>query len=70
MNMFVGTMKPPKPFKIDPRKDGYSLCMGCDKWKMNNRFRHEGIYWILCAWDYADYWENTDKLSSDYKWFG
>lgn len=62
------SLKPPKKFSL--RKDhGYSKCMGCDKWKMNNRFRHEGIYWILCAWDYADYWENTDILAPDYKGF-
>lgn len=60
-------MKPPRLFSIDPRKHGYSVCMACGKWRMNLRFRHEGVNWILCNLDYADYWENTDGLLSDYK---
>lgn len=30
-------------------------------------FHHEGRHWILCNEDYADYWENTDVIQSDYK---
>lgn len=62
-------MKPPKPFKIYTTKQrGYSPCIACDKWKFgNNIFFHDGILWTLCRFDYADYWENTDELSSDYK---
>lgn len=60
-------MEPPRVFKVNPRLHGYSMCDGCEKWKMNLRFRHENRDWILCEWDYADYWENIDKLLSDYK---
>jgi hypothetical protein len=42
--------------------------MGCEKWeKGNNIFHHEGRHWILCRFDYGDYWENTDELLPDYK---
>jgi hypothetical protein len=61
-------MKPPKLFKIE-KNHGYSLCMACDRWKLNNRFHHDGIYWILCRIDFVDYWENTDELLPDYKGF-
>ncbi len=62
-------MKPPVIFKWNP-KDGYSQCIACGKWRQSvHIFRHEGTDWILCQLDYADYWENTDKLEDDYKWY-
>jgi len=63
-------MKPPKEFKINARVHGYSICDGCGKWRFNLHFYHEGSYWILCDLEYADYWENTDELQSDFRWFG
>lgn len=60
-------MKPPKQFKINQRVHGYSICDGCQKWKHNLIFHHEGKDWILCVYDYTDYWENTDTLLPDYK---
>lgn len=61
-------MKAPSPFKINSKRQfTYSLCMACGKWKYNNIFHHEGRHWILCRWDFADYWENTDELMPDYK---
>lgn len=62
-----GKMKPPLPLFKDPRKHGYSVCQGCDQWRINVRFLHDGKYWILCSVDAADYWENTDELSPDFK---
>jgi hypothetical protein len=66
--MIMGwAVQPPKLFKFD-HKRGYSRCNACDKWTHSNMiFRHEGRNWILCNFDYADYWENTDVLQSDYK---
>ena len=62
-------MKPPVEFKWSP-KDGYSQCTACWKWRQSNHlFHHEGEDWILCRDDYADYWENTDKLLDDFKWY-
>lgn len=61
-----GIMKPPRPFKINSKR-GYSICIACDNWKIsNNIFHHEGRHWILCRFCFADYWENTDILQSDY----
>lgn len=59
-------MKPPKPFKIS-KNHGWSLCIACREWRHNVAFYHEGVNWVLCRYDYADYWENTDELLSDYK---
>lgn len=60
-------MQPPKLYKFN-HKRGYSQCYACDKWTHSNMiFHHEGRHWILCNFDYADYWENTDVLLSDYK---
>jgi hypothetical protein len=62
-------VKPPERYRIRPGKlIGYSRCIACDQFKPSNMiFHHEGRHWILCRWDYADYWENTDELESDYK---
>lgn len=60
-------MKPPKAYRLST-KAGFSICIACRKWKFSNMlFFHEGINWVLCAADYADYWYNTDELLSDYK---
>lgn len=61
-------MRPPKLFKVNPkRRFSYSQCMACANWKSgNNIFHHGGRNLILCKMDYEDYWENTDKLLSDY----
>lgn len=62
-------MKPPKPFNYK-RANSYSLCMACDKWTPSNAiFLSEGTYWTLCHVDYADYWENTNELPTDFKGF-
>lgn len=61
-------MKPPKTFKLR-KQHGWSICDACQEWKLNNYFYHEGKYWTLCLMDFTDYWENTDKLLSDYKGF-
>lgn len=60
-------MKPPRVFRTNDQRQGFSICEACRQWKVNNRFRHEGRNWILCKLDYADYWENTDRLQPDYK---
>lgn len=62
-------MKPPKSPATKPtRLERYSRCLACDKFTPDNRiFHHENRYWILCKVDYADYWENTDNLATDYK---
>lgn len=58
-------MKPPRPFKIY-KKRGYSRCDGCQEFKKTNIFYAEGRMWRLCAFEYADYWENTDELPLDF----
>lgn len=60
-------MKPPRLFKINQRVHGYQQCRACDKWKHCLMFFHEGLLWVLCNFDYADYWENTDKILGDYR---
>lgn len=62
-------MKPPRPFVVNARVHGYSVCIACQQWRHNLIFIHEGITWILCEIDYADYWENTDELAADYRAF-
>ena len=59
-------MKPPRLFKINPKR-GYSLCLACGRWrKGNNIFQHEGTHWVLCKNDYEEYWFCTDELLPDY----
>jgi hypothetical protein len=62
-------MNPPKAYRVRPGKlESFSRCIACDRFTPSNMiFHHEGTHWILCRIDYADYWENTDELSSDYK---
>lgn len=58
-------MKPPRVFKIY-KKRGYSRCIACDRFKRTNIFYGEGRTWVLCNYDWADYWENIDELPSDF----
>lgn len=63
-------MKPPKLFRANisgKRSYSFSRCQACQQWKLSgNIFFHEGRDWVLCMNDYYDYWENTDRLLSDY----
>lgn len=60
-------MHPPRKFKFDIKR-GYSVCIACGRWTHSNAiFHHEGVHWILCVFDYVDYWENTEEIKEDYK---
>lgn len=60
-------LKPPEKFQItDPHK-GFSLCLGCNKWKRCLDFYHDNQWWALCAYCWEDYWLNMDEILPDYK---
>jgi hypothetical protein len=62
-------MNPPNPF-TRRKSNGYSNCFACRGWFQDCQiFFAEGIHWVLCRTDFVDYWENTDVLPVDYKWY-
>ncbi len=61
-------MEPPNPF-TKRKSNGYSFCMG-GHWTQDNQiFFAGGTHWVLCKTDFYDYWDNTDELPEDYKWY-
>ncbi len=62
-------MKPPNQF-TRRKSNGYSRCFACDQWRQNVQiFFADGIQYNLCEVDFYDFWENTDELPADYKWY-
>ncbi len=62
-------MKPPNPF-TKRKSNGYSQCCVCFKWRQDCQiFFSEGIHFVICELDFYDYWDNTDELPADYKWY-
>jgi hypothetical protein len=62
-------VKPPNPY-TKRKNPGSSLCIACDKWTEHNQiFQADSVLWVLCLTDFVDYWENTDEVPEDYKWY-
>lgn len=62
-------MEPPNPF-TRRRSNGFSLCIACNGWHQDNQiFFADGTHFVLCKTDFVDYWENTDEIPADYKWY-
>ncbi len=62
-------MKPPNPF-TRRKSNGWSQCFACDQWRQDVQiFFADGMQWNLCEGDFYDYWENTDEIPADYKWY-
>lgn len=62
-------MIPPNPF-TRRKSNGYSLCMGGNHWTQDNQIFHaDGMHWVLCETDFYDFWDNTEVVPEDYKWY-